>query len=392
MRKVIIVLILFIAGLFALPINGYGQAVPLPTTVEFEKNTNEFVHNEKYTNYITNIVPFIKENSDRIDKILLVGSASPEGNKDKNMVLANRRADRIYSFISDIIAKDKVAVNNDYELFLSKTGLGEEDFARLRATYIEIHLKPEAEEKPMEPEERVIIKTDTVYVAQSDTVYVEKIVEVVKANEAKFVFSLYNDVISDLTARYNIGIEMYCGKTSIFAEGSFSNGTLCGKNYNTALWHTGIRRYWNEERDKLFLEAYFRGGYFDTDLFTDNGKFGTLFGCGLGLGYKISLAGHWKICPIVRFGYDSFHYKTYYDAGQGGNINLLFGGYVDGKIASEEQNASIDVPKITITMDKTIDSEFYKDCYNAKAIYPSYIGLTIQKDFYLNKKAKRIRQ
>lgn len=109
--------------------------------VNFVVNTNEYVRDSAYTHFINVLCPYIAEHSEKIDKIILIGSASPEGNKQLNERLANIRANTIYSYISDFISKEKLIINNNYNLFLYKTGYNEKDYSKLRATYIEIHLK-----------------------------------------------------------------------------------------------------------------------------------------------------------------------------------------------------------------------------------------------------------
>ena len=139
-------------------ITGYSQEKiheDMTVSIEFVVNTNTIIHNEGYNYYINTIIPYLRKNVNDIDRILLVGSASPEGNKEGNIRLANIRADKIYSYIKNFIPRNKIEINNDYDLFLSKTGLDESNWPKLRATYVEIVWKDKP--IPVKP------KIDTIY-------------------------------------------------------------------------------------------------------------------------------------------------------------------------------------------------------------------------------------
>lgn len=397
MCKFIKIFIISIGLLLGDIVNSYSQNIEtISSTVEFVVNTNNFIANENYTRYVDEIVPIIKENSNNIDYILLIGSASPEGNKQANIRLANIRADRIYSYIKTYVPKSKIIINNNYELFLDKTRLDESDYTKLRATYIEVHFK----QSP-----KIETRTDTVYKEKEkiDTVYIDNIIrDTVKIektdtvyasmkNDDKLVFSVYNSLTEDLIQRPNIGVEFYFYQMSWFIDGSFSSGTFYGKKYDIDFWHTGLRKYFNDRYDKLYIELYGRTGWYDTDLFSkdDNGVFGIFFGCGLGLGYKFSVCKHWKITPNIRFGFDNFKFNDYYYFDGNGGIDVSFGKYVDGRNPSKEVNNDVQtVNKDGNTVylnDKTINRDFFNNSYNMYWFGPTYIGVTIQRDFYIHK-------
>ena len=394
MCKFIKIFIISIGLLLGGIVNSYSQNMEtISSTVEFIVNTNKFVKNHNYEYFINNMVPYINSNADKIQNILLIGSASPEGNVQHNIYLANSRADKIYSYIKVYIPKSKIIVNNDYALFLDKTGLDESDYTKLRATYIEIVWKDSiVPEKP---------KVDTIYEKETiiDTVYIDRPVEIEKKdtvyvsrkNDDKLVFSVYNSLTEDLIQRPNIGVEFYFHQMSWFIDGSFSSGTFYDKKYDIDFWHTGLRKYFNDRYDKLYIELYGRTGWYDTDLFSkdDNGVFGVFFGCGLGLGYKFSVCKHWKITPNIRFGFDNFKFNDYYYFDGDGGIDVSFGKYVDGRNPSKEVNNDIQtVNKNGNTVylnDKTINRYFFNNSYNMYWFGPTYIGVTIQRDFYIHK-------
>ena len=371
MKKCLLILIILFGVLFS----GYSQ---IKTTVEFVVNTDKVVYNSNYDTFINEIVSYTKYNSDNIEQILIIGSASPEGNIKRNMYLANLRANKICSYLFDYIDLDKIIINNDYKLFLEKTNLTEKDYSKLRATYIEIQLKNNKNDK--EPDiicKDVDIQLDTIYIR--DTVYTDK------QQKRNIVFSVYNDLLSDLIKRKNIGLECYFRKSSLFIEGSFSNDDLLGKTYNIDLWHFGYRKYFNFDYNKLFAETYINGGYFDTDLLSEIGKVGIFFGGGLGVGYIFNLCSHWRLYPIIRFGlFERVYYADYYWTEQG-NINISFGTYRNGKISSNEITEDSTGSSI-ITVNKTITKEFFENSYKAYYIGPTYVGLVLKRDFCIKHK------
>lgn len=388
MKKCILTLLLILSFLLPLQSQERVERSVCNSTVEFVINTNKFIENDDYEVFVTKTIPFIREHAGEIENILLIGSASPEGNAQANIRLANRRADKIYSYISEWVSRGKIIVNNDYQLFLSKTGVDESDYPRLRATYIEIHIKKIT----------TIPKVDTVYQRdtlpppppQIDTVYQRDTIYLPPKDKSKIVFGVYNSLSEDLLKRPNIGAEFYFHQLSYFIDGSFSSGTFYGKKYDIDFWHTGFRKYFNDRYDKLYIELYGRTGWYDTDLLSkdDNGVFGVFFGCGVGIGWKFSVCRHWKITPSIRFGFDDFKFNNYYYFDGNGGIDVTFGGYVDGRNPSKDINTDTQTinknGNVVYLNDKTINKEFFNSSYNMYWFGPSYIGITIQRDFYIH--------
>ena len=391
-RKILCILCIISACVYS----SYAQVSNLytiSTTIEFTINTDNIIQNTNYHNYVNKIVPIIEENKDNIDYILLIGSASPEGNYNANIKLANKRADKIYSYISNIVASSKIIKNNNYDLFLMKTGLDESDYTKLRATYIEIHFIKEAENinSPTKTDTVYIEKKDTVHIEKKDTVHYTTIennyyVYQHKEENEKPIIGIYNDIPSDLLLRLNIGFELYFNQMSFFIEGSFSNWDLFGKIYNIDIWNTGFRKYFNYDYDKWFTGIYGNAGYFDTELFGDIGKVGFLYGGGLELGYTFSLKHNWKISPIIRIGlFEKVYYADYYYV-EGGNINIVFNNYRNGKTNTPDETSSITVENNKVMINKVITKEFMENSNKAYYIGPTFIGLILKKDFLIKTK------
>lgn len=404
-------LFLCIIFLLTFGVAGFSQDA-VSSTIEFVVNTNRFVENGKYYDYKQKIIPLIRKKSDEIEHIYLIGSASPEGNYEANRRLAMARLDKIYSELSRYISGSKITTSCDYELFLRKTGYSEKDFPQLRATYIEVCFKEKEEKKDtvrVEKRDTVQIeKRDTVRLEKRDTFEIEKTIEVVKIDTVfreapakvdtvfkyigqepqskcdKLVFSVETNLSGYFIKAPGINVEFYFSQLSFFAEGNFANTTLKGKDFNFDLWHTGLRKYFNDNYDKVFIEVYGRTGYFDMDVFWDDcGKFGIPFGAGFGLGYKFSLCSHIKIYPFFRIGYDYVKFCDYYIY-DGGNVGVSFNQYVDGKNGSTETKAN----GVTFVEkeNRVISKEFFEKAKTAHWFGPTYIGFMMQLD--LHKKNK----
>ena len=323
------------------------------TVIEFVINTDTIIQNENYWDYINRIIPDITENSSDVESVLLIGSASPEGNYNKNIALSNKRADRIYSYISNLVPKNKIIKNNNYDLFLSKTGLDESDYQKLRATYVEVHFKQQ--NKPIQKIDTVYVtneKIDTVCI--TDTVFIETN----PVNKEKLVLSLYNDFVSDLLINNNIGLELYFAKMSFFIDGTFN------MRNDVNIWHSGLRKYFNWDYNKVFIEIYGRTGYFNLD-----DKSGIFYGGGFGLGYKFDLGNRWKLYPIVRIGIDRRCYNGYDNNG-----DISFGVYVSGQTKSTESST------VNRNFSYKVESKYITDYFG-----PTYIGIVIQRSFYIKK-------
>lgn len=318
-----------IISCFAMGQDYIGIMPPDATTIEFVVNTDRVIQNENYFNFINNVVPFVKENSDRIENITFIGSASPEGNKKHNVYLANIRADKIYTFISDYIPISKIIVNNDYDLFLSKTGLSEDDYTKLRAAYIEITLKPQPK-NPCPVPDTVFVKEvlrDTVYVynEKTDTVYIEKVPRIIP------ILALKTNLVTDLIAAPNIQAELYThlGGLSLEFEYTFPWYKIHDKffYYQVLNGTAGIRKYFNNSYTGHYVGLYGNTAIYDICLFNkDKGWQGEAYGAGLTYGYVFANKKHprLKFECYIRLGwfntkYDSYHTlenfddKYYYD-------------------------------------------------------------------------------
>lgn len=394
MKKLLftILFIFFTINLFP---QGYDY---VSASIKFVVNTDKIIENQEYDKFKTQVIPYLRTNIDKIQEIRLIGSASPEGNKENNRNLSIRRATRIKNDYLYFLPQDKVNVyylNDDYSIlsdFGKKVyGITENDYQDLRAVYLDVIFYEKKEE------EKVVQKIDTVkvevekivYQERVDTVYKDKIITKDLNVHDRLAFSLYNNITSDLLKTSNIGFEVYFAKMSYFLEGEFSNTTLMSRTFNHDLWHTGFRKYFNENYNKTFIEIYLRTGHYDIEFGLDDWKYGLLYGTGIGVGYKFSLCRHVKLYPFIRFGYD-FLMQADRLSNENGNVNVMFNDYTDYRTTDiNGNNQSLPNSKTgNIYNSGKIDTDFYNKCNKGYWIGPTYIGLLIQVDLYKLKKQK----
>lgn len=289
----------------------------ISSTVEFVVNTDTFVKNDDYYTFINYTIPFIKENSNKITKILLIGSASPEGTVQRNIELANLRANKIYNYISNDVSKEKVMVENDYNLFLEKTHLTENNYEKLRATFIEIFVK---EEKPIQ------IQVDTVYIKETyrdtiycwntiiDTIYIEKLYQKIP------VVALKTNLLSDAIITPNVQAEVYTylWNLSLEFDYTFPWWRIDEDKY---FYHqilngtAGIRKYFKNDYTGHYIGIYGNTAIYDLCYFNkEKGWQGEAYGAGFSYGYvfKHKKYSRLRFEPYVKVGWLNTRFDTYH--------------------------------------------------------------------------------
>lgn len=324
MRKVFMMFLLLLNAVFC----GYSQNVC--GTIEFVVNTNVFVYNENYYNFMYNTVPYIQEHCEDIDSILIIGSASPEGKKDFNIHLADIRASKIYSCIRNYVPGSKVIVKNDYSLFLEKTKLTEEDYKKLRATYIEIYLK-EAEEEIMP----VVAERDTIYIR--DTIYYSRVDTVWLREKPKIfpVLAVKTNLAADIIAAPNIQAELYTWIWGLSLEFDYTC-PWWHKDYDTYFYYqvlngiVGVRKYLNNKYTGYYIGIYGNTAIYDLCFLNkDKGWQGEVYGAGLSGGYVFQNKKYprLKFEPYVKFGWFNTKFDTYH-ASQPWNEKYYYNWYL----------------------------------------------------------------
>lgn len=303
---------IFIVFLFLLGMTSLQSQNVISSTVEFSFNTNEFVMNGKYDYFINTTIPYINNNKDNIESILLVGSASPEGNKEWNDYLAGTRAEKVHSYFMDSIPRQKVNVINDYDLFLEKTGYDEKNWKRLRATYIEIQLKKAPE---------IITLFDTIYIKEMDTIYQccgTDTVYIKQEPERIPLLAVKTNLLSDVLITPSIQAELYTHLWGLSLEFDY---TFPWYHNDDIYWYyqilngtAGIRKYLNNKYYGHYFGIYGNTFTYDICFDEDNGYQGEGNGISIGYGYVFRSKKHPKLKfePYIRLGYLYSRFDTYH--------------------------------------------------------------------------------
>ena len=300
----------------------------MSATVEFVVNTNKVIQNENYTRFLDVVVPTIFEKSDSIENILLIGSASPEGPKDNNIYLAKIRASKVHSYFKGMVLDKKVKVLNDYDLFLEKTGLTEEDYRKLRATYIEIHFK-----RPEPP--KVLIERDTIYLR--DTIRYSKIDTIWLREKPKLIpiLGVKTNLVADVLATPNVQAELYTHLWGLSLEFDYTC-PWWHKDYDSYFYYqlldgkAGIRKYLNNKYNGHWIGVYANTAIYDFCFWNrDKGWQGEVYGGGLGYGYVFQNKKHprWKFELYGRLGWFNTRFDTYH-ASQPWNEKYYYNWYL----------------------------------------------------------------
>lgn len=312
-RKILIIIAIAISCTFS-----YAQNTSmLSTTVEFVVDTDIIIQNDNYNYFLNTVIPAIAEKSDYVETILLIGSASPEGQKSRNLYLADIRADKIYSHIKTIVPKSKIEVVNDYDFFLKKTGLTEEDYRKLRATYVEVHFKePEPSRDTVYIRDTIsFYRVDTVLCCRVDTVYIKEEPKVIP------VVAVKSNLASDLLATPNVQAEVYTYLWGLSLEFDYTFPWY-HKDYNSYFYYqilngiVGIRKYLNTND---YVGHWF-GVYANTAIYDicfwnkTKGWQGELHGAGLSYGYVFRSKKYPRVKfePYVRLGWMNTRFDTYH--------------------------------------------------------------------------------
>lgn len=291
--KKILVTVLLLGSMFI----GFGQ--PRDTTirasVEFIVNTDSPICDGNYVHFTNYILPYSEFRQDDIGYVLLVGAASPEGNKRNNKYLAESRAQKIRSWFS-FVPDDKVIVSTDYDLFLEKTAYDESSYKRLRATYVEIVFNSPR------------IQHDTIPITHRDTVYLPK----PKVKRTHPLLTVYSDVVSDLVLKPSIGLDINFLNSALFAEANISHWKFGNFQYKILDTNLGLKKYLGKNYSGMYIEAFAK--YTNYNLGVNSKYEGKGIGAGLGVGYRFNMfhSNRWHGTVFVRGGWLS-HWENKYN-------------------------------------------------------------------------------
>lgn len=130
-------------------------------------------------------------------------------------------------------------------------------------------------------------------------------------------FALTTNLLSWATLAPNLGAEIYIGNDwSVAADGSFgmwgySHGQTAAQTWSIG----GEARYWLQAAGYGFRRTHIgisvRGGKFDSNFLTDDGRRGEALLAGATVGYRFILCGNWFVDAGLGLGYIHTRYDRY---------------------------------------------------------------------------------
>lgn len=296
MTKIVLKISLFCMLLLA-SASVYGEEAKKDTTLvgrlEFVVNTANVIENEEYRYFVDTLLPAIKNNKERVTNVIVVGSASPEGRKDRNLYLEKIRAQKACSYLKDVIEDDKVFVMNSSEVFLYTSKCKEEDWDARRGTFVKVWFKGEII-KEVEHKDTVLIR-DTVYHTQIDTIYLEKPLRRIP------ILGVKTNLLSDVIAAPNVQAELYTHLKGVSLEFSYTfpwwyNDDIYAY-YQVLNGTAGVRKYFKDNYLGHYIGAYGNTAIYDICYDKEKGYQGEVHGCGLSYGYVFANRRH----PRLKF-------------------------------------------------------------------------------------------
>lgn len=296
-----------------------GQEVERDTIVigriEFTVNTLNIVKNECYEHFVNEVIPLVRDNKDRVVKAMVVGSASPEGRKERNRALASGRAMKALPFLREVLSDSLINIVSDSELFLQMSKCKEEDFKIRRGTYIEIWISGKNEHVI---DTLRIERIDTVYI--HDTLYVHDTVYIEKPFKRIPILAIKTNLVSDLLITPNVQAELYTHLWGLSLEFDYTFPWF-HKDYDDYFYYqilngtAGIRKYLNNKYNGHYFGIYANTAIYDICPFDkDKGWQGEVYGAGISYGYVFQNKKHprLKFEPYIRVGWFNTKFDTYH--------------------------------------------------------------------------------
>lgn len=333
MKRFLTILILVLSCLISL---GQTRDTCIISTIRYEVNSNTPLYDDGYDIFINQHLPFLQENQKHLKSVYITGSASPEGDRKNNHILAIKRAvsissmldiprelidiqiidedyDELYNLIknSNESYKQKILnildTSNDVKYDLKKSGawvdLHKKYFYKLRRSTIEMYFEF--------PDTVKSIQNDTIYIETPiylhDTVFIHPNINIIP------LIAIKSNILSDLLITPNIQAELYTylWNTSVEFDYTFPWWNIDSNHLYYQLLNStiGIRKYFGNY-EGWFAGIYYNNGYYDFS-FGDKGWQGEERGCGLSGGYTWR-KNRWKVEALLRIGWINSNYDVYY--------------------------------------------------------------------------------
>jgi hypothetical protein len=116
----------------------------LESDVFFKENSVDMINNDAYKRFQENLV-YLKENPDRINRVYVSGSTSPDGNTGDNIVLCNKRTWKVIDIFLQYLPANKIYVlsnGEDYDLLYDLVEESDDPDKQLILNILSIHRNP----------------------------------------------------------------------------------------------------------------------------------------------------------------------------------------------------------------------------------------------------------
>ena len=302
--------LIFLLTIFScLPICGQDFLhYKISETVRFKVGTDAISSTDTtYKRLVEKVVPYIKEHSEEVDSILVIGCSSPEGGKTRNINLARQRAAKVANLFKELPETKitKKYITGDYfSLFYYKgNGTIQNEWPILRSASVEIYLTHRCQQDTV-----AIItpapEADTVLVYVRDTVATGNILvgNQQGLTEDYGSFLIGTDLAPDLLTIPSV-VAMFFpfdGKFAISGEFNYANWMLFKKRLSVVNVYLDLKEYFKEPGKGWFIGAYGNVGFLDVEI--GKGINGATFGFGITTGYAFT-KGRIRIEPFVRLGW-----------------------------------------------------------------------------------------
>jgi hypothetical protein len=348
-RKIIIILFVLLG------INSYAQTVQrdtvLTTDICFYVNTNTIVKDDPgFKIYTNEILPFIYENINSLEKIKFKGAASIEGTPSLNFRLSQIRIekilenswylpsdkvdmdyrgedyDRMIELITDPEKKAKVREIVNSGVFVKSkirnlpfyNEIAKEIYPKLRSVHVEAYFKFDDCKCKCKPDTVYQERVDTVYITEYeyeiDTVYIRERPKLIP------ILAVKTNLAADLIATPNAQAELYTHLWGLSLEFDYTF-PWWHKDYDTYFYYqlldgkAGIRKYLNNQYNGHWFGVYVNTAIYDFCFWNkDKGWQGEVYGAGLGYGYVFQNKKYPRIKfePYIRVGWFNTKFDTYH--------------------------------------------------------------------------------
>lgn len=337
-----ICLFLFISNIFGICIE---KDTVLTTAVQFEINTDNIVNKDAGYEYLqSNMIPFMENYIDCLDRVEFIDSSSPDGPEKFNRKLSKLRAEKLIEDIQVPANKKYIQyVGENYNLLLNIVNDSVKDtlqniliysnniksdlhklkldtlYHQIRCVEVKMFFKGENSLRIGDCENDTILITDTAYL---DTIYKTEFDTVYKSDTIPFkripIVAVKTNALADLLVLPTVSIEIYTYLVGLSVEFEYTFPWFKSDKshiyYQIQYGTVGLRKYINNEYYGHYVGIYGSTMMYDICLNPKNGYQGEGWAVGITYGYVFRHKKYqrFKFEPYIRIGYMTSKFDKYY--------------------------------------------------------------------------------